>query len=59
MFFASPCVQQPVHSHLWTLDNPHANHEHWLQSHFCMNVWTGIIADIVMGACLVHDRLTA
>jgi hypothetical protein len=45
--------------HLWTLGNPYANHECGLESHFCLNVWAGIIGDIVLGPPLVGDSLTA
>ena len=46
-------------SHLWTLGNPYANCEHGLQSHFCLNVWVGIIGDIILGPALLGDSLTA
>jgi hypothetical protein len=47
------------HSHFWTLGNPYANHERGLHSRFCLNVWAGIIGNIVLGPCLVGDSLTA
>jgi hypothetical protein len=46
-------------SHLWTLGNPYANYDHGLESRLCLNVWAGIIGDIILGPSLVGDSLTA
>jgi hypothetical protein len=46
-------------SHLWALDNPHAVHIHGYEVRFSISVWAGIIRDILMGACLLSDSLTA
>jgi hypothetical protein len=49
-----------VHNnHIWAWDNPHAIREHGYKVHFSISVWAVIIRDIVVGPCLLPDRLTA
>jgi hypothetical protein len=42
-------------SHLWAWNNPHAICE----CGFSVNIWIGIVGDIVVGPYLLPDRLTA
>jgi hypothetical protein len=46
-------------SHLWARDNPHAICERGYQARFSVRVWAGIVGDIVVGPCLLSERLTA
>jgi hypothetical protein len=46
-------------SHLCARDNPHAIRERGCQVRFIVSVWAGIVGDIVMGTCLLPDRLSA
>jgi hypothetical protein len=46
-------------SHLWAQDNPHAIHKYGYQVHFSVNVWAGIVWDIVMDPYQLPDMLTA
>jgi hypothetical protein len=45
-------------SHLWVPDNPPAIRDHEYQVRFSVSVWAGIVGDIVLGPCLLPDRLT-
>jgi hypothetical protein len=46
-------------SHLWARDNPHGVRERGYQVRFSVSVWARIVGDIVVGPCLLPDRLTA
>jgi hypothetical protein len=50
-----------VHSsqHLWVWDNSYAISKRVYQVPFSVSVWARIVLDIVMGPCLLPDRLTA
>jgi hypothetical protein len=49
-----------VHNiHFCTRDNPHAFREHEYEVRFSVSVVAGIAGNIVVGPCLLPDRLTA
>jgi hypothetical protein len=49
-----------VHSsHLWVRYNPHAISERGRHGSFSCCDWAGTVGDIVVGHCLLLDRLTA
>jgi hypothetical protein len=45
-------------SRLWVRDNPHLIREREYGVHFNVSVWAEIFEDIVLGPCLLPDRLT-
>ena len=44
--------------HNWAQDNPHATVETNFQTRFSVNVWCGIINDMLIGPAIVEDRMT-
>lgn len=52
--FTFECVQQ---YHL-RMCNPHARQERVYQVHLSVKVWAVVVRAIVMGLCLIADRLT-
>jgi hypothetical protein len=53
------CVFNVHNSHLWARDNPLAVREREYQVRFTVGVRAGVVWDIVVGPCLLPDRLTA
>ena len=43
--------------HIWAQDNPHATVKKF-QTRFSVNVWCGIINDVLIGPIIVEDRMT-
>jgi hypothetical protein len=43
----------------WAQDNPHVIRERGNQVHFRVSIWARNIKDIVVGPCLLPDRVTA
>jgi hypothetical protein len=46
-------------SHVWAEDNPHVVVQFRLQQQFIINVWAGIIGDVLVGPYVLPQRLTA
>lgn len=44
--------------HNWAQDNPHATVQKNFQTRFSVNVWCGIINDMLIGPAIVEDRMT-
>lgn len=44
-------------NHQWTYENPHTTHQGRHQQQFKINVWVGIVADCLIGPCVLPDRL--
>jgi hypothetical protein len=57
--FTPDSVFNTLNSHLWAQDNPHTICKHGYWVHFSVSVWAGITRNIVMGTCLLTDRLSA
>jgi len=51
-------INNTRNSHNWAQDNPHGTAETNFQTQFSVNVWCGIINDMLIGPVIVEDRMT-
>jgi hypothetical protein len=65
MMLLSPVTESATHvtfydpcSHVWSHENPHGAVETNFQRRFSINVWCGMIDDVLIGPVILDDRIT-
>jgi len=56
--FTRDGIQNFHNQHVWTDENPHATVQSHHQQRFCINIWTGIVGDCLLGPQVLPNRLT-
>ncbi|EZA46427.1 hypothetical protein X777_00170, partial [Ooceraea biroi] len=57
--FTSQGLYNIHNSHIWAEKNPHFTYVHHHQIRFSVNVWAGIVGDVLVGPYLIPAQLTA
>jgi hypothetical protein len=57
--FSRDDITNTRNTHVWSYDNPHSTKETHFQTRFSVNIWCGIIGNLLIGPVVLEDRLTS